>query len=130
MLELENGYVGHDEARASVAKADLGDDERAKVEQLLTNLEFRDILSSTDPKDMPSGGAKFYVMLQQDRVPNNSQLTSFWQYMFAWAAAEKDVELFERLIAEARKRHPDDKRLQRYLPQLERQLEAMRGAGK
>lgn len=128
-LELESGYIGFADAEKKAAAVEWPADRRDWVATQLINLQFRDILRSTPRDQKAAGGKRFVAMLDQDRVPASSpQLTSFWEYMFTYAGEQRDIDLFERLLAEARRRHPDDRRLQRYLPMLERQLGQLKRA--
>ena len=129
LLELRNGMIGHDQAVAEKAKLQLSDEEKAIVEQQLTDLEFNEILRGVAREaDMVAAGKKFYAMFKAGRIPQGKQDTSFWQFMFAYAGAEKDVDKFAELLAAAKKLYANDPRLARYLGQLEKQLEEMRAA--
>ena len=128
LMEVEHGYATFAEAQARSREVKLSGDERIAVEQQLVNLEFRDILRSTPRDAMAQGGAKFHAMLQRGRVPNSSQITSYWQYMFAHAAAKRNVPLYENILAECRQRMAGDKRFRRYIGAIEGQLERLKQA--
>lgn len=127
LLELRNGMIGYDDAVAAKAKIELDEDEQPAVEQMLTDLEFNEILRGiARQEDLPAAGKKFYAMYETGRIPQAQQITTFWQAMFAYAEAENDVDKFADLLAAAKKRYANDPRLARYLGQLERQLVKMR----
>ena len=129
LLELRNGMIGHDEAVAEKAKLQLTEEEKTTVEQQLTDLEFNEILRGVAREaDMAPAGKKFYAMYKAGRIPHTQQDTSFWQFMFAYAGAEKDADKFDELLTAAKKLYANDPRLARYLGQLEKQLEEMRAA--
>ncbi len=125
-LELREGYITFAEAQAALQRFSLDDEELRPLQPMLVNLEFRDILRSTKRTEMAAGGAKFLAMLDAGRVPTSSQVTSFWQYLFAHAVAESDVALYERLMRELKERMAGDRRLDRYLSRLEQGLEQLK----
>lgn len=128
MLELENRMLDAAAARAQAAKLTLTASERRAVDQQLTDLEFTEILAATPRKRAAEAGAKFYAMLQEDRVPQTRQITTFWQYIFEHAMANKDAELFASCLEEMKNRHTGDARIRRYLPALEAQLKKLQGS--
>jgi hypothetical protein len=111
----------------------LGEQERKDTEQPLVNLQYTEILRATPRDQQAKGGALLLPMFRAGRIPTTTTETSYWQYLFAHAAAQQDVPLFKELLAWVKEHRAGDKRLQRYLPQLEeqlRQLEQQRGGGK
>lgn len=126
MLEVDNRMLTAGEARTLLEEIELTDQERAGLEPKLVDLEFNEILRATKPEQRAAAGGKFYAMLEADRVPQSRQITTFWQYIFEHAAAEQDVEKYAKALAEMKRRHADDRRLQRYLPAIEAGLEKLR----
>lgn len=131
-LELQMGNRPYAEMAARRAKLDVAAGEAAAVDQQLTNLEFGEILRGTPRDQQHVGGEKFLAMYRDKRIPNTSTETSFWQYLFAFAAKREDIALFKELLAHVKEHKAGDKRLERYLGQLEQQLEqleAKKGGG-
>lgn len=122
LLELGLGNRPFAEMQRRHDELLTADDERAAVRQQMVNLQFREILRRTPRSQQESGGEQFVAMWRQGRIPDLSTETSFWQYMFAFAAAKRDVPLFTELLADVKRRKEGDPRLARYLQQLEEQL--------
>lgn len=125
-MELEMKILDPVAARATADDLFEGD-ERKAMEQELVNLEFLDILSKTPRTEMAMGGKRFLDMFRLGRIPTARQDTSFWQYMFAYAQAEEDVDLFEELLGFVKEHRGGDPRLARYLQKLEADLAKMKG---
>ncbi len=126
LLELSNSLFTVKEGRAQAKKIDFSNAEAENVEQGLVNLEFHSILRSTPRKDKAKGGAKLVAMFEAGRFPKSRQITSFWDYMFAHAVAQKDIPLYEKLLVSMKEHHAGDRRVERYLGMLESQLERLR----
>ena len=126
LLELQMGNRPYAEMVERRDRLTLGDQEGKDTEQLLVNLQFNEILRSTPRDQQAKGGAQFLPMYRAGRIPTTSTETSFWQYLFAHAEAKRDVPLFEELLAFVQKERAGDRRLQRYLPQLQAQLEKLK----
>jgi hypothetical protein len=133
LLELRMGNRPYDEMEQRRDRLSLGEQERKDTEQPLVNLQYTEILRATPRDQQAKGGALLLPMFRAGRIPTTTTETSYWQYLFAHAAAQQDVPLFKELLAWVKEHRAGDKRLQRYLPQLEeqlRQLEQQRGGGK
>lgn len=127
LVELDMGVLTFDQANATFERLSFSDAKAEEIAQKLVNLQFSEILRSTPRGEQAEAGKEFLAMYRAGRIPDSSQETSFWQYMFAHAAAERNVELFEELLGYIKEHRADDPRLQRYLPRLERQLEQLKG---
>jgi hypothetical protein len=130
LMEVSNGYVSFADAETRMKGIELTKDERAQVDQKLVDLEFRDLLATTPRNQKPEGGKRFLAMLRAGRVPQSSQITSFWEYIFEHAKAANDPATFEEALGELRKRMKDDARFKRYIGTLEQQLEELKQAPK
>ncbi|MGE3174076.1 MAG: hypothetical protein AB7O97_15725 [Planctomycetota bacterium] len=129
LLELRMGnrpFAEMVERRAALA---LDDAELAATEQPLIDLEFTEILRATPRSDMPAGGKEFARMFDAGRIPRTASETSFWQYQFEFAKAERDVARFRHLLGWLKEHRAEDGRLVRYMRLLERQLAEMERAG-
>lgn len=129
LLELAMGNRPYAEMVARRDRLTLSAEEAAAVPQLLTNLQFQEILRGTPREQAGTAGGQFLAMFRAGRIPTSSQDTTFWQYMFTHAVEQKDVPLFEELLAFVKKEKADDARLQRYLPQIEQQLARLKAGG-
>ncbi|MEZ5966446.1 MAG: hypothetical protein R3F56_21600 [Planctomycetota bacterium] len=125
--ELAMGNRPYAEMAERRAKLPIADADAEKVDQQLVNLQFGEILRDTPRDQQHVGGEKFVAMFRAGRLPDTSTETSFWQYIFAHAAREKDTALFEEVLDHLKKAKADDPRLARYLKQLEAQLEKLKG---
>lgn len=125
-LELAMGNRSYAEMKARYASVKIPPGDKDAVEQQLVNLQFSEILRATPRKDLHLGGEKFLAMFREGRIPNTSTETSFWQYMFAFAAKQKDAPLFEELLGHVKKAKAGDARLKRYLTSLEEQLSKLK----
>lgn len=121
-LELAMGNRSYAEMTARYASLKIPADDKDAIDQQLVNLQFSEILRATPRAEQHLGGEKFLAMYREGRIPNTSTETSFWQYMFAFAAKQQDVPLFEELLGHVKKAKAGDARLERYLTSLEQQL--------
>lgn len=121
-LELAMGNRSYAEMTARYASLKLPPDDKDAIDQQMVNLQFSEILRATPRAEQHLGGEKFLAMFREGRIPTTTTETSFWQYMFAFAAKQKDVPLFEELLGHVKKAKADDARLKRYLTSLEEQL--------
>lgn len=126
LLELEMGNRPYAEMQQRLDRLSFTKDELESMRQKLVNLQFTEILRKTPRDRQHEGGKQFLAMFRAGRIPNTSTETSFWQYMFAHAAHEKDVALFEDLLGKVKAAKEGDPRLSRYLRQLEEQLAALK----
>jgi hypothetical protein len=126
LLEATMGNRPYAEMLARKDRLTLSKDEEATVAQQLVNLEFTGILRETPREEVDQAGARYLAMFRKGRIPDSTQDTSFWQYIFAHAAVQNDVPLFEEILAWVRQHKADDARLKRYLPQVEKQLELLK----
>lgn len=125
-LELAMGNRSYAEMKARYASVKIPPGDKDAVEQQLVNLQFSEILRATPRAEQHLGGEKFLAMFREGRIPNTSTETSFWQYMFAFAAKQKDAPLFEELLGHVKKAKAGDARLKRYLTSLEEQLSKLK----
>jgi len=128
LLELRMGNRPYEEMVARRAAVQFEDADALRVEQQLVNLQFAEILRATPRDEKSAGGRRFLAMFRQNRIPDTTTETSYWQYMFEHAAACGDVALFEELLAYVKKNKQGDPRLGRHVRQLEQQLEQLRKA--
>jgi len=126
LMELDMKILDPVAARATADELFKGD-ERAQLEGELVNLEFLDLLQKTPRDQIAMGGKRFLDMYRLGRIPTARQETSFWQYMFEYAKAEGDADLFEELLGDLKERKAGDRRLERYLQGLEKDLAALKG---
>ena len=129
LLELKMGNRPFAEMVQRRDRLSLDADEKAATEQSLVDLEFTEILRATPRDQQPVGGAKFLAMYRAGRIPATSTETSFWQYLFAHLAEQKDAARFRFVLADLRKRKAGDPRLERYLQTLEEQLRQLEAGG-
>jgi hypothetical protein len=132
LLELQLGNRPFAEMQQRRDRLSLSEQEVRETQQPLVNLEFTEILRATPRDKQAEGGARFLPMFRARRLPTTTTETSFWQYLFAHAAAQKDVPLFEEILAFVKQERSEDARLRRYLPQIEEQLaqlKAKQGGG-
>ena len=61
-MEVRNAYIPFPEAKEKAGQFEFDDAQQAEVDQLLTNLEFRDVLSATPRDDKASGGEKLVAI--------------------------------------------------------------------
>jgi hypothetical protein len=127
LLELGMGNRPYAEMVQRAGKLAFAGDEQARVTQQLVNLQFTEVLRRTPRDDLVAGGEQLLPMFEQGRIPDCATETSYWQFLFAFAAAKKDVALFERLLATVKEKRAGDPRLKRYLHQLETQLDELKG---
>ncbi|GAB4136363.1 MAG: hypothetical protein Fur0037_00820 [Planctomycetota bacterium] len=78
-----------------------------------------------DPCRLTAAGADYLPIFREKRIPDSRQKTSFWQALFAHAAAKKDVPLFREILGAMKEIEAGDPRLKRYLGTIERQLEEL-----
>lgn len=126
LLELKMGNRPYAEMQQRRDQLSLTDDELGATEQPLVNLQFTEILRRTPRDQQAAGGAEFLPMFRAGRIPATTTETSFWQCLFAHAAAENNVPLFEELLAWVKEHRAGDRRLARYLPDVEAQLEQLK----
>lgn len=126
LLELTMGNRPFAEMQKRREALSLAPEEVKATEQPLINLQFTEILRKTPRDQQAVGGEQFVAMFEAGRIPDASTETSFWQYMFEFAAAKEDVPLFERLLATVKAKKAGDQRLARYLAQLEERLAALK----
>lgn len=127
LLEMQLGMLSFVDADARYHKLEgLDDEQRADLEQKLINLEFTDVLKEHSADNEPASGARCLAMFERDRLPTSAQVTSFWQFILAHAAAKEDTELFARVVARAKQAMAGDPRLDRYMGRVERQLQELR----
>ncbi|MBK8100905.1 MAG: hypothetical protein IPK26_27785 [Planctomycetes bacterium] len=126
LLELTMGNRPFAEMQKRRDALSLSPDELKATEQPLVNLQFTEILRQTPRDQQPIGGEQFVAMFEAGRIPDTSTETSFWQYMFEFAAAKENVPLFEKLLAVVKEKKAGDQRLARYLSTLEERLAALK----
>lgn len=129
-MELAMGNRPYAEMVKRLEDVTIPASEQAAVAQQLVNLQFTEILRATPRTEQHLGGAKYLAMFREGRFPDTTTETSFWQYLFAHAEHERDVALFEELLAHVKKAKAGDRRLQRYLGQLEEQLAKLKASKK
>lgn len=127
LLEMQLGMLAFAEADARYRRLEgLDGEQRADLEQKLVNLEFTDLLQTRTSDNEAALGARYLSMLDRDRIPDNAQVTSFWQFMLKHAEVEEDPALFARILDRAKKAMAGDPRVDRYLGRVERQLQQLR----
>lgn len=126
LLELAMGNRPFAEMHKRRDALSLSADEQKATEQPLINLQFTEILRQTPRDQQAIGGEQFVAMFDAGRIPDTSTETSFWQYMFEFAAAKENVPLFEKLLAVVKEKKAGDQRLQRHLSSLEERLAALK----
>ena len=133
LMEMDFGMHEFEGAAAQMKK--LGDKITAKDKKWLTpkmvELEFLSHLKTIDvanQKTLVAAGAKFVGMMEKDRIPQGDQKTTFWQGALKYAHSKMDVDLFEKVLNRGKKELVGDFRLQRYLKNVEKQLEQMKKA--
>ena len=126
LLELQMGNRPFAEMEQRRGRFTFDPSEQQKVDQQLVNLQFTEVLRKTPRDDKAKGGAELLPMFQQGRIPDCATDTSYWEYLFAHAAQQRDVKLFEQLLATVKEKKAGDPRLKRYLHQLEDQLEDLK----
>jgi hypothetical protein len=124
--ELQMQYGSFAELAERVRRLEFPPAEQPALQQQLIDLQFVELLRQTKPAAMAAGGALFLPMFRAGRLPRAKAETTFWQYLFAYAAAQRDVDLFAELLASVQRHKAGDPRLARYVGALEQQLAALR----
>lgn len=128
LLELKMGNRPYAEMLQRRDRLTWSDDEGAQIRQHLVNLQFRDILVARG-EDLAAAGKEYLAMYREQRIPDSAQDTSFWQGIFARCVADQDATTFAAVLADLKVRKQGDRRLERYLVQLEQQLEQLKAGG-
>jgi hypothetical protein len=107
----------------------------AEIEQSLTNLEFQAAMMSAqeEPAETPEEQAavikklheKGVAMRKAGHVPDNDLAIPFWSVQLAYAQGEKDLKLFDEVVAEWKKRlDPSSPMDQRIIQALDQRRDA------
>ena len=123
VMEIERGMLTFEEANKRLASLDLPEGARKALNQSLINLEFSTILKAMPREEQQAEAGKlFLTMLNNKRIPNTQQITSFWQYLFIHAEKKGDPKLFGEILAECKRLNAEDPRMARYIRSLEARL--------
>jgi hypothetical protein len=101
-------------------------DEQARVLQQLVNLQFTEVLRQTPHDELAAGGSRLLPMFEQGRIPDCATETSYWQFLFRYAASKQDAALFERVLNTLKQKRAGDPRLKRHLHDLETELDGLK----
>lgn len=126
LMEMAMGNRPYAEMVQRAQAMKLEGAEQAKVAQQLTNLQFTEVLRRTPREDKAAAGAQLLPLFEAGRYPDCSTETSYWDCLFAHAAAKKDAALYGRILDVVKQRKAGDARLKRYLRQLEDQYEELK----
>jgi hypothetical protein len=130
LLELDLGRLKLEEARARAAGfAMLTAEQKARIEQMLLDLEVHELLESVRSVERRNEVAKRCAeMAVAGKVPSGDLLTTFWSYVIQHAEGSKDVPLFEKGLAALKTALAGEERAARFLESLEKRLEELRRA--
>ena len=129
VTELTLGMLDVSTARARVAMLDdLTDPEVQQFEATLVNMEFLTILATAleSKESQIEAGKGLVAMFKANRIPNNRQIISYWQFIFDYLEAEKDADMFETVFIRAQEIMAGDRRAAGYVRQIEARLKALR----
>lgn len=133
LLAMQFEMLTQKEAKSGLIRfhKDLTKKQQTTLRQRLVNMEFQDLLRQIDVADQRTlvrSGKGFAAMIQGNRIPRSQQIITFWQGALAYAESEKDVALFAKIFAKAKKLMAGDPRAQRYMGQVEARLKKLRAA--
>ncbi len=129
VTELTLGMLDVPTARARVAMLDdLTDPEVQQFEATLVNMEFLTILATADEskESQIEAGKGLVAMFKANRIPNNRQIISYWQFIFDYLEDVKDADMFETVFIRAQEIMAGDRRAAGYVRQIEARLKALR----
>jgi hypothetical protein len=97
---LEFGSLSHARAVAErAALTELTDEQAARIDRLLTSLEFVEIRAALRRReDLPKAGAKLAVMKDHGRIPTGRDAVDFWLIISFYAEEQHDAALFREVI--------------------------------
>ena len=129
VTELTLGMLDVATARNRVAMLDdLTDPEVQQFEATLVNMEFLTILATAleSVESQIEAGKGLVAMFKANRIPNNRQIISYWQFIFDYLESVKDADMFETVFIRAQEIMAGDRRAAGYVRQIEARLKALR----
>jgi hypothetical protein len=113
--------------------AELTDDQKKRVEQILLALDVQEIAGGVnwqDKKTMADAGAKFLEMKKAGRIPTGDrEMQSFWICIMEHAYAQKNAALFEEGFS-ALKEKFGSRMNKKFLEEREKQLAELKAEKK
>jgi hypothetical protein len=120
------------EGRKEMENLDLSEEEKARLEGYFTNQEVRilrndpDVLRARDGARVRAG-RRCLVLLKENRIPTEKEVESyFWWLLGAYAQAEQDLPVQERIVQTYQEKLDKGENVARYLARQETILARMR----
>lgn len=126
---LDLGHLSLEQAKAERTKLTLTEEQTAKADAALLNLEVDQIMKSiTDEEETHVDiGLKFVAMEKEGRIPTGeSQFMAFWSLILRYGELKKDIPAFEKALTAMKEKYEKDPRAQKFFQQKEKQLEEMK----
>lgn len=126
-LDLGKHKVADAKARLKEL-GELSPEQRARVNEPLTNLEVQELMSSARSADAQKAvREQLLAMRKEGRVPTGMYATSFWSQLLMKAEADKDIPLAEDAATHLKELMKSRPGAERMLKQLDERLAKLKG---
>ncbi len=132
LLQLDFGALTREEATKLSEGLDLTPDEKAKFDDFILGQELKEAFRGADrkkPETMAAAAQKCADLFAAGRIPKDPMMAANLLGMTAQHAKDrKDPALIEKVIATAKERFGEDKRMARFVKNLEDELAKLKPA--
>lgn len=127
VTELRLGMISLEEASMKVsAVRGASKEDQKKLASLLVDLEVRHLTANLRKLGANNVNTKLSAMAKAGRLPTDRLAPRFWNHVLRHAAKNKDVQLYEKGIADLRRRFKDQPGFTKTLKYHEKQLSTIR----
>jgi hypothetical protein len=136
ILEVELRRLDYAAARQRLAKVELADAQKRRLEPLLLDLEATTQLrripaNPGDPSrdEMAFEAARYFrTMKKEGRIPTGPLGREFWSLLLTGAARERNAKLYAQTLGEARERLGEDQTTKALFERWQAELERLEKA--